>query len=52
MDWLRSHVLGWTTSAAATLTAAQMVTPSFADWILDWTVVGLVAVAGKLAKRT
>jgi hypothetical protein len=51
MDWLRRHALGWATSAAATLTAAQIVTPSFADWILDWIVVALVAVAAKLAKQ-
>jgi len=49
-DWLKSKVLLWTTTAAAFLTAAQMVTPSFMDFILDWLVVGLVFVAAKLAK--
>ena len=49
MDWLRTHVLGWTTSAAATLTLAQIFAPRFMDWILDWLVVGLVFLAAKLA---
>ena len=50
MDWLRQHVLAWTTSAAATLTLAQIVAPRFMDWILDFLVVGLVYVAAKLAQ--
>lgn len=48
-EWLRSHVLGWTTSAAATLTLAQLVAPMFMDWILDFLVVALVYIAAKLA---
>ena len=50
MDWLRAHVLAWTTTAAATLTLAQLVAPRFMDWILDFLVVGLVFVAAKLAQ--
>ena len=50
MDWLRTHVLAWTTSAAATLTLAQIFAPRFMDWILDFLVVGLVYVAAKLAQ--
>ena len=51
LDWLRSHALAWTTSAAATLTAAQMITPNFMDFIFDWIVVGLVVVSAKLAGK-
>ena len=51
MGWLRQHVLGWTTSAAATLTALQLIAPPLADWVLNILVVGLVALAAKLAKH-
>jgi hypothetical protein len=50
IELLRGHVLAWTTSAAFTLTMAQVVAPSFMDWILDFLVVGLVALAAKLAR--
>ena len=50
MDWLRRHVLGWATSAAATLTALQLVAPPLFDWVLNVLVVGLVALAAKLAQ--
>lgn len=49
-DALRKHVLAWTTAAASTLTIAQLFSPSFMDFILDWMVVGLVALAAYLAK--
>lgn len=51
IDWLKRHVLAWTTSAAATLTAAQLVAPRFMDFILDVLVVLLVALAAKLAEQ-
>lgn len=51
MEWLRKYVLAWTTSAAATLTMAQIVAPNFMDIILDLMVVGLVALAAKLASQ-
>lgn len=49
-DRIKENVLAWTTGAAFTLTMAQMVAPRFMDWILDFIVVGLVALAAKLAK--
>ncbi len=52
MDWLHRHVLAWTTSAALTLTAAQVVAPGFIDLILDLMVVGLVWLAARLAQAT
>lgn len=51
LDKLRISVLAWTTTAAATLTVAQLVAPSFIDWIFDIAVVGLVALAAKLAAK-
>lgn len=50
-EWLRQHVLAWTTTSAATLTAAQLVAPRFMDAILDIIVVALVWVAAKLAAK-
>ncbi len=49
---LRNNVLAWTTSGALTLTMAQAVAPTFMDWILDFLVVGLVALAAKLARAS
>lgn len=49
-EWLRHRVTAWTVSAAFTLTLAQLVAPSFLDWIFDFLVVGLVYVAAKLSK--
>jgi hypothetical protein len=51
LDWFRSHALAWTTSAALTLTLAQVVTPSFMDWVFDFIVVGLVWMAAKLSAK-
>ena len=51
LEKLRVHVLGWTTSAAATLTAFQLIAPNWLDWILNIMVVGLVYIAAKLAKQ-
>ena len=51
-DWLKSKVLLWSVSAAATLTALQFITPAFVDFILDWLVVGLVFIAAKMAKAS
>lgn len=52
LDWLRAHVLAWTTSAALTLAAARFFTPSFMDMVIDLLTVGLVWVAAKMAKPT
>ena len=49
-NWLREHVLAWTTSAAVTLTGLQLVAPPLIDWVLDVMVVGLVWAAAKLAR--
>lgn len=49
-DWARSHVLGWATSAALTLTLLQMATPTIFDWIFDFMVVALVWIAAKLSR--
>lgn len=50
MEWLRAHVLAWTTSAALTLAGLRLVTPSFVDFLIDLLTVGLVFIAAKLAK--
>lgn len=50
MDWLRQHALAWTTSAAASMVALRMVTPSFVDFVFDILTVALVWLAAKLAK--
>lgn len=52
MDWLRGHVLAWTTSAALTLTGLQVFTPTVFDWLLDGMVVALVWVAARLASSS
>lgn len=49
MEWLRGHVLAWTTSAALTLTGLQVFTPTVFDWVLDGMVVALVWVAARMA---
>ncbi|WP_339107127.1 hypothetical protein [Thioclava sp. GXIMD4216] len=50
MDWLKSHVISWTTSAALTLTLLQAITPSILDWILRAMIVGLVWLAARLSR--
>ncbi len=50
MEALRRHVLAWTTSAALTLAALRIVTPSFVDVIIDLLTVGLVYLAAKLSR--
>lgn len=50
LEAIRRHTLAWTTSAALTLTGLQAFTPPLFDWALDAMVVGLVALAAKLAR--
>lgn len=50
ITWLRLHALAWTTSAAVSMVALRMVTPSFVDFIFDILTVVLVWIAAKLAK--
>lgn len=50
IDKARTHVLAWTTSAAATLAGTRFFVPNFADFIIDILSVGLVALAAWLAK--
>lgn len=47
---IRRHTLAWTTSAALTLTGLQIIAPPLIDWVLDALVVGLVALAARLAR--
>lgn len=47
---LKERVMLWSVSAAATLTAAQIVAPSFMDWILDGLVVCLVWLAASIGR--
>lgn len=49
LERARQNVLAWTTSAALTLTGLQVIAPPVVDWLLDFIVVGLVALAAKLA---
>lgn len=50
LEWLRTHALAWTTSAALTIAGLRFVTPNFVDLIFDGLTVGLVWLAAKLAK--
>lgn len=50
MGWMTRHVLAWTTTAASTLTLAQIVAPRFVDIVLDILVVVLVYIAAKLGQ--
>ena len=49
-EFLRKKALLWTVSTAGTLVALRMVTPGFVDFIFDILTVGLVYVAGALAR--
>ena len=50
-EWLRAHVLAWTTSAAVTLAGMRFFTPSFMDMVIDLLTVALVWIAAKMAAR-
>lgn len=49
-DWLRTKAMVWTTSLALSLFTVSFFTPAFLDLLFDAITVGLVWLAGKLAK--
>jgi hypothetical protein len=48
--WLRKKALLWTVSTAGTLVGLRFITPGFVDLIFDVMTVGLVYLAGALAR--
>ncbi len=49
-DWLRTKAMVWTTSLALSLFTVSFFTPAFLDLLFDAITVGLVWLAGQLAK--
>jgi len=49
--WLRHRVLSIAISAASFSTVVSLIAPAWLDFLLDLSMVGLVALVGKLAKR-
>ena len=49
MAWLKRRALGVILSAAATLTVISLFLPAMFDFIVDLMMIGLIALAGKLA---
>lgn len=49
-NWIRKKALLWTVSTAGTLVGLRMITPDFVDFIFDILTVGLVYLAGAIAR--
>lgn len=49
--WLRQRLLGVAISAASFVTIVSLIAPAWLDFLLDLSMVGLIALVGKLAKR-
>lgn len=52
VDWLRHRILGVALSAASFITLVSLIAPAWLDFLLDMSMVGLIALVGKLARRT
>jgi hypothetical protein len=50
LAWLRLRLLGVALSIAAFITFISLITPAWMDFIFDLAMMGLIAVAAKLAK--
>lgn len=51
VEWARHRILGVAISAASFITLVSLIAPAWLDFLLDMSMVGLVALVGKLAKR-
>lgn len=51
MDWMRRRILAVALSAASFITLVSLIAPAWLDFLLDVSMVGLVALVGKLAKK-
>lgn len=49
--WIRRRILSVALSAASFITLVSLIAPSWLDFLLDLSMVGLVALVGKLARK-
>lgn len=49
--WMRVRVLGVALSAASFITLVSLIAPAWMDFLLDLSMVGIIALVGKLARR-
>jgi hypothetical protein len=50
-NWVRGRILGVALSAAAFISMVSLISPAWLDFVLDLSMVGLIAIVGKLARR-
>ena len=50
-EWVRHRILGVALSAASFITLVSLIAPAWMDFLLDLSMVGLVALVGKLARK-
>jgi len=51
IDWLRVRILSVALSAAAFISMFSLIAPAWLDFVLDLSMIGLIAAVGKLARR-
>lgn len=51
VTWVRARLLGVALSAASFITLVSLIAPSWLDFLLDLSMVALIALVGKLAKK-
>jgi hypothetical protein len=51
LDWARQRILGVAISAASFVTLVSLIAPAWLDFLLDLSMVGLIALVGKLARK-
>jgi hypothetical protein len=49
--WIRKRILSVALSAASFITLVSLIAPAWLDFLLDLSMVGLVALVGKLARK-
>lgn len=49
--WVRRRILGVALSAASFITLVSLIAPAWMDFLLDMSMIGLIALVGKLARR-
>lgn len=50
LEWIRHRILGVALSAASFITLVSLIAPAWLDFLLDLSMVGLIAIVAKLAR--
>ena len=51
LDWIRGRIVAVALSAASFIAFVSLIAPAWLDFVLDLSMVGIIAIVGKLARQ-